>query len=1440
MGHTQTMCWLAAVCTIIAADDALHISVTSPPETVSPADTEPRLLRRVLDPPGISAPRTEHRASPDGSVVLVESEGGRQASLIEEDGNIQYSSLNKGDDTYEFGYDTRGGRTGARFFRHEEKGADGRVRGQYGFVDANDDLHVVVYVTDALGHRIRTETHKIEGYGKELSKILEKGASSADVKDQINLILKEQSSSSPRPRITSTTLGTISQTSATTTRPLTTPRSIHRSTRGTQIPTGPEPYFDDEDDSEPSATSPRPSTTRTHPNTLPGGRPGSRFTASSALQGGKPVFPLGFDDTDGHLRDTSPSLAEVELVSAPAPAATHPPAVFSGSDNSVLLGTPSPAQNDERFSQAFQSSLDSMFSTRATPGIATSPPGLPSPTRTSAFHTPSSSGHPTANSNPETQQQRSQEPQTLPLGQVSNTTPLSVTIPLRDSLSAEEYQELQDYLNRILRSGTSPLGDMVLRKLDLRDMGVELNGDLNSSLGEVQGGGGGLAVFVNQDMINSDIIDGDIIDGDIIDGDIIDGDIINGDIIDGGIIDGGIIGASGDNFGRSLERDIIDGMKDSSGDNFGRSLDMLDGASVNSGIIGSSGFTLGDIMGAANRAVNRGKTLGSDIIDGDIINGGIINIETLTGSELAIIANNNRNKNLFHNDDSTVNDGSMNRDTVDDSSINQDTVDDSSINQDTVDDSSINQDTVDDSSINQDTVDDSRINLDTVDDRSISLDTTSLRHIRKSFEPTDRRKSFSDPDLSSQMLITGRRPSVIDQIIAFRKPNYPDNFDQRSSFVGITNAVVGGGGRPEAIHYMPSPDLTTGRPPPPEHNSSPSSHVSDPRVEVSSARSSEKDFETRQVRDNSNIGNYDPSWTRNNDFDIRQNFDNTGQHDNKASNSIQNTYRQIDNISQDNSSSAIQVDHSSVQETFNVNVSLRNSDQPSVLSGAASSKNVDNSDQTVYFPAPSPQNNLKSSSDKSISGTSRQNNYIQDRSPQNDSGPRINAIDDNRGEFSTFTASQNTYNARDNVSDVSNQENQVPGAASGKGFTTIPDDRSTFSLLSSENQPDRSERIGTPLKSRRPTINLVRPINSDYQIQSNSSLRPVTGSFVSPGHSPVQIDSTITTTTLTNMLDFVDHHPHIDQQDLNTQPFPGPPPSFPGADGSQPPQIHNDMTVKNLPNEEEGRVIVAMKPGDSEVTASSVRAQEAHREAKNSIGLMSLGDSGHLPFAPSLPEPSTYASVPYEVTKTESAPLQRPSQQYISVSSPLKQPFTLPPPPQAAPLPTSHGSSLPPHHISTLPPPHVSAPTPPHGHISHKSRVTTLLPLHGINHSPGHGSRNAPPHGPTTPSSPPRGLTTEPIFSPVLGDFPSPPHRFDLGSPPSLSHSRSPLDLPHSLPPEDVVPFLHHGPPLIPTHPSIIYPGRVSYQELKFTTYPSQRRSGRAAARFSDISSRHR
>lgn len=77
------------------ADDSLRFTDRKEAKTSSHTlDTRPRLARRILEPPGLESLGAEHRSSPDGALVLLENNGDRRASLIQEDGNIQYASLN--------------------------------------------------------------------------------------------------------------------------------------------------------------------------------------------------------------------------------------------------------------------------------------------------------------------------------------------------------------------------------------------------------------------------------------------------------------------------------------------------------------------------------------------------------------------------------------------------------------------------------------------------------------------------------------------------------------------------------------------------------------------------------------------------------------------------------------------------------------------------------------------------------------------------------------------------------------------------------------------------------------------------------------------------------------------------------------------------------------------------------------------------------------------------------------------------------------------------------------------------------------------------------------------------------------------------------------------------------------------------------------------------
>lgn len=204
-------------------------------------------------------------------------------------------------------------------------------------------------------NRIRTETHKLEGYGRELSKILEEGASSAQVKDRINTVLQEQASSSPPPRVrtASPTFTMVYPTFRTTPRPLANTQKVRRTTLSTRVPTGPEPYFLD-DDTEPPVTSPRPSTSlrpsasRHRSKTLSRSKPRSHILnqvtpspafpknshSAQGLTPPPPVFPLGFDDSGQQLPATLPPPHDSRQVSPPATITTRPPSTHPGSGGS--------------------------------------------------------------------------------------------------------------------------------------------------------------------------------------------------------------------------------------------------------------------------------------------------------------------------------------------------------------------------------------------------------------------------------------------------------------------------------------------------------------------------------------------------------------------------------------------------------------------------------------------------------------------------------------------------------------------------------------------------------------------------------------------------------------------------------------------------------------------------------------------------------------------------------------------------------------------------------------------------------------------------------------------------------------------------------------------------------------------------------------------------
>ncbi|KAG7177846.1 putative Insect cuticle protein domain-containing protein 15 [Homarus americanus] len=1256
----------------------------------------------------------------------------------------------RGDDTYEFGYDTRGGRTGARFFRHEEKGTDGRVRGQYGFVDANDDLHVVLYVTDALGHRIRTETHKIEGYGKELSNILEQGASTADVKDQINMILREQSSSSPSPELstTSSTLDITYPTFDTTPQLLTTTQSYRRTTRGTPLST--EPYFSD-DDEEPSLPNQRRSPTRSRAKTLSqdGLAPSSTLSSSTSQgveEGSTPAFPLSFEDLDGPLPKSLLSPGNEKQIFAPAPVATRPPAIFPDSDSSVFQPTPSPDQFDSSFlpPPTFPMSHDSGYSTR-TPSvnhITTSSPNYLSPTRTSTFHTFSSSGYMPTNSRPNSHFQGGR-PLTRPTGRPSPTSlPLSLTIPLTDSLSDEEYQELRDYLRRILSSGRTPLGDTVLQKLDVKDMVAAVNGAAFGSFGMMsEDGGKGLAMFLDRSVI--------------------DGGVFNGDTINGGII-----GNSGGNSGKDLD------------------IGFIDGGSVDGGVIGEEGRNRGKTFGGItinggttdvedidDSGLNGGKNLEGDIIDGGTIDLGIINLDVLSSSELEhVFLNSGKSLNRAQNSDS-VSGGTSNSDSVNSDNTNSDFVNDGTSNSD---------------SVNSGTFDN-----EAVSGRNLGSDDTSTN-------------DFSQPRVNNQWPNTAREPSLIDQLIRLHKPNYPQDLDQQNPFDRIANTATGENRTPEAIHYIPSPDLSTDRPTQGDHILSTSSlNNFNPIRKIPGSinqGSNNRATPSRKINGNTNTGDNDASNTSDQtDIDIRDNFDGSGQGGN-------NLFFQDGFLP----STSSQKDLNSAQDSGNGG---QDDNTPSQVDGA-SGKTFDNYNQGDNSPATSSQGDANSG--KAITSDVDQDN-TSDASPRTIDRPRAPPRDASiQGKSASSTSFQNDNNTAQNISNNPSQDNNnVLDTSSGRTLTTSPDVTVAVDPTSPALQPDINTRRGTPRRTRPPSINLVRQINSNQDITSNLQARPVAVSSLSPNRSPVFINSTVyvTTTALPKVFGFLNHRPRIHrQQGATNHPFP---PPIPRNLPASPP--HGGQEHQTDHDEDQTSVVISREGHDLAITTDSV-----HTGQEGGIGLFSLGNSGHLPLSTSSPGQSTYATLGPEVTTVGPASSHSPDP-----SQPLHA---------AAP----HGSSLPPIHISTFPPPHISASPPPHGQVSFSSHITTSQPLYITTPAPAHGSNLAPPHGSTTPSFHPFGSTPGSLHFPphellhipaggplAQGAFPGPPHRFNIGPQHPPTHAPQ-FDLSHSNSPENIPPVLHHGPPLIPQHNTLSFsPGRLSYQQVKFHNHQVQHRAGR-------------
>lgn len=94
MGAKDAMA-VALLWTCLAAGvaaDAQHFEVRSPRDASSETETK-RLTRRILHPPNLSSDDFQRPGS-DGTTVLLENEGERRASLIQEDSGIQYKVLN--------------------------------------------------------------------------------------------------------------------------------------------------------------------------------------------------------------------------------------------------------------------------------------------------------------------------------------------------------------------------------------------------------------------------------------------------------------------------------------------------------------------------------------------------------------------------------------------------------------------------------------------------------------------------------------------------------------------------------------------------------------------------------------------------------------------------------------------------------------------------------------------------------------------------------------------------------------------------------------------------------------------------------------------------------------------------------------------------------------------------------------------------------------------------------------------------------------------------------------------------------------------------------------------------------------------------------------------------------------------------------------------------
>lgn len=70
---------------------------------------------------------------------------------IPAEAEVHFKVMNSVEGTYEFGYDTGAG--DAQSYRYENRTADGRVYGKYGFIAPDGVLREVHYIADEDGYR---------------------------------------------------------------------------------------------------------------------------------------------------------------------------------------------------------------------------------------------------------------------------------------------------------------------------------------------------------------------------------------------------------------------------------------------------------------------------------------------------------------------------------------------------------------------------------------------------------------------------------------------------------------------------------------------------------------------------------------------------------------------------------------------------------------------------------------------------------------------------------------------------------------------------------------------------------------------------------------------------------------------------------------------------------------------------------------------------------------------------------------------------------------------------------------------------------------------------------------------------------------------------------------------------------------------------------------